>query len=465
MPGRRAGGGVKNTARGAATAPGPAQAAQGALRATPALNAAQAAQAAQGTLSAAPALNAAQAAQGTLSATPAPNAAQAAQGTLRATPALNAAQAAQGALNATQAAQGTLSALNATQAAQGTLSATPAPNAAQAAQGTLSAAPALDTLNAAQAAQGTLSATPALNAAHAAQGTLSAAPALDTLSAAPALDTLNAAQAAQGTLSAAPAPNAAQAAQAAQGTLSAAPGAASDAPDAWFLSFDCATKSFAFALLRVRPPGSRVLAAAERLAAASDAQAAAAALSDLDAETRACLHLAGCGAADLVPGVKDEDIPAVARVRAVLAYLRGPVAKALAAAAADGCPPGDSPQLHVAVEYQMGANSPARMVATVLVAHYAAANVFMVGPAFKNKLWFPSRPDLRVCHFIEKRKTLYAANKGHSRALYFEHLGPLFGHTAAAGIPVRLRKDFADSVAQVLGLLAFGDLAGAPDKF
>jgi hypothetical protein len=421
MPGRRAGGGVKNTARGAATAPGPAQAAQGALRATPALNAAQAAQAAQGTLSAAPALdtlNATQAAQGTLSATPAPNAAQAAQGTLRATPALNAAQAAQGALNATQAAQGTLSALNATQAAQGTLSATPAPNAAQAAQGTLRATPAL---NAAQAAQGTLSATPALNAAHAAQ--------------------------------------------AAQGTLSAAPGAASDAPDAWFLSFDCATKSFAFALLRVRPPGSRVLAAAERLAAASDAQAAAAALSDLDAETRACLHLAGCGAADLVPGVKDEDIPAVARVRAVLAYLRGPVAKALAAAAADGCPPGDSPQLHVAVEYQMGANSPARMVATVLVAHYAAANVFMVGPAFKNKLWFPSRPDLRVCHFIEKRKTLYAANKGHSRALYFEHLGPLFGHTAAAGIPVRLRKDFADSVAQVLGLLAFGDLAGAPDKF
>jgi hypothetical protein len=366
MPGRRAGGGVKNTARGAATAPGPAQAAQGALRATPALNAAQAAQAAQGTLSAAPALDT----------------------------------------------------LNATQAAQGTLSATPAPNAAQAAQGTLRATPAL-----------------------------------------------NAAQAAQGTLSAAPAPNAAQAAQAAQGTLSAAPGAASDAPDAWFLSFDCATKSFAFALLRVRPPGSRVLAAAERLAAASDAQAAAAALSDLDAETRACLHLAGCGAADLVPGVKDEDIPAVARVRAVLAYLRGPVAKALAAAAADGCPPGDSPQLHVAVEYQMGANSPARMVATVLVAHYAAANVFMVGPAFKNKLWFPSRPDLRVCHFIEKRKTLYAANKGHSRALYFEHLGPLFGHTAAAGIPVRLRKDFADSVAQVLGLLAFGDLAGAPDKF
>lgn len=241
--------------------------------------------------------------------------------------------------------------------------------------------------------------------------------------------------------------------------------------DEWYLSFDVATKSFAFALVRVRAPGAGTAARVEALAAAVRAGDAAGALAHakaLDAETRAAFHLAAGGAADLVPGVKDFDIPTVARVRAAVAFLETTVAAGLAAAAADGCPGRGSPRLNVAVEFQMGANAPARTVAAVLVAHFHAARVFFVGPAFKNKLWYAARPDLRHCHFVERYKSLYVANKNHTKELYFDHVGPAFGHDEGAvvrAIPARLRKDFADSIMQVLGFRAFGDAKKAAEMF
>lgn len=236
----------------------------------------------------------------------------------------------------------------------------------------------------------------------------------------------------------------------------------SAAPDRWFLSFDCATKSFAFALIRIRDPAEALAAAAA--AAQKGPEELFAAIRALDAETRACFHVAAGAAVDLVPQKKDKDIPTVERVRAVKEYLEGPVAAALAAAAADGCPGGGTRALHVAVEFQMGVNAPARTVAAVLVAHYARADVFLVGPALKNKLWYPARPDIRHCFFVERYAKLYDANKAHAKALYFDHIAPLFGHSDY-GVPPPLRKDFADSVVQVLGFLAFGDLEKAAEKF
>lgn len=251
-------------------------------------------------------------------------------------------------------------------------------------------------------------------------------------------------------------------------------GAGSDAAaprDQWYLSFDCATKSFAHALVRVRAPGPGLPAKAAALAAAyraGDGPGALALARELDAETLGCFHLAGGAAADLVPGKKDQAIPTVERVGATVAYVRGPVAALLADAAADGCPAFDSPALNVAVEFQMGANAPARTVATVLLTHYADAHTFLVGPAYKNKLWYSSAPKIRHCYYAERYQSLYTANKNHSKDLYFDHLCPAFGHDrggALARVPRRLRKDFADCITQVLGFLAYGDLENAAEKF
>jgi hypothetical protein len=239
----------------------------------------------------------------------------------------------------------------------------------------------------------------------------------------------------------------------------AARGEEGGAPGEWYLSFDCASKSFAFALLHFRPPPAGVLGELRLAAAAAKRRAAAEAGPRLDRAAellRACFHLAAGGAADLIPGKKSREVSTVERVRAVLAHLEGPVARALARAAPAGCPPGDDPRLNVAVEFQMGANVPARVVATALLTHYAKARVFMVGPSFKNKLWYACRPDLRHGLFLERYQSRYTANKNHSKRLYYDHVAPLFGHSAAEAIPLRLRADFADCVLQVLAFRAFG---------
>ena len=237
-------------------------------------------------------------------------------------------------------------------------------------------------------------------------------------------------------------------------------------PGKWYLSFDCATKSFAYALVRVTDADSLApqVSRLQRAAGESSPGRVLDALRALAAASRAGFHLAGGGAADLVPGKKDGSIHTVERVRAVLAYLRGPVAAALAAAGTRGCPPPTSPDLNVIVEFQMGPNARARVVSTVLVAEFAAANVFFVGPACKNKLWYPSRPDLRHCMFIEKYRNLYTANKKHTEALYYDHIAPLFGHPDL-GIPRGMKKDFADAVVQVLGFLSFGAVRNAAERF
>ena len=230
--------------------------------------------------------------------------------------------------------------------------------------------------------------------------------------------------------------------------------------EGWYLSFDCATKSLAFSLLRVRRPTKAWYAAAA--AEASEAAAAAAAgeggaarrLGErLDRESRGLCHLAAGGVVDLCPGRAQKEIGTVERVKALVAFLEGTVAPALAAAA--GCPPPSSPALKVAVEYQMVPNEQARKVAVALVTHYAAAGVFLVGPALKNTVAPRGRPDLHHAAFVEKYRSRYTANKRHAEALYHDYVAPLFGHRVE-GVPRERRADFADSVLQVLGWVRRG---------
>ena len=239
----------------------------------------------------------------------------------------------------------------------------------------------------------------------------------------------------------------------------------STSADEWYLSFDCATKSFAFSVLRLRPPPPDLPETIEKLSEAIRAKnwkVIDRLVREIDTTTRECFFLAGGGAADLVPGKADKEIPTVERIRAVKSYIEGPVAAVLEAA--EGCPPPDSPHLNVAVEFQMGPNAPARTVATVLLSHYSRANIFLVGPAYKNKMWYPSRPDLRHCFYVERYSKLYDANKAHARDLYFKHIAPIFGHNTGR-IPVKYQKDFADTVIQILGFLAYGDIENAAEKF
>ena len=235
---------------------------------------------------------------------------------------------------------------------------------------------------------------------------------------------------------------------------------------AWYLSFDCATKSFAWALLRVAPPGEGDAEKARTAAAAlgEDDALAARLIAELEAETRDGFRLAAGGAADLVPGVRDRSIPTVRRIRALMGYLHAVVFPAMAAA---GAPGRDDPLLKVVVEFQMGPNSKANTIKDALVATFFAADVFLVGPALKNAIRVPSRPDLDHCMFVEKYSRPYEANKAHAKTLYFDFIACVFDHDreVLGGVPRKFRADFADSVLQVLGFLLFGDAKKAAEMF
>lgn len=249
----------------------------------------------------------------------------------------------------------------------------------------------------------------------------------------------------------------------------------------WYLSFDCATKSFAWALVRVAD-GADVRARLKRLpdlieearrivsgrlslsdTALDECEGAVAAvqvaLGEAQAAAADLVRVVAGGADDLVPGKKDKEIHGVERIRALKRYLDTVVIPATRAAG-----PGVGPGLHVAVEFQMGANFHARAVATALVTVFSECDVFFVGPALKNRITVSSRPDLRHALFIENHSSSYAANKAHAKALlgFFE---TQFPHSPDLKIPRALRKDFADCLLQILAFRQFGPVHLAAEHF
>ena len=244
-----------------------------------------------------------------------------------------------------------------------------------------------------------------------------------------------------------------------------------------YLSFDCATKTFAFTVSRVSLPALRATAqmrgraAAARLLleraaarlhcrdaesqqrAAAEYSMAKDAIDRLDAETRSAIAILDGEVVDLAPGQPDASVGTVDRLRALAHYIERRVRPALALALAPAPAGGGraDPPL-VVIEYQMGPNSRARAVAAALVALFAAERIVIVGPSLKNRVAASAAG--QYGHFLQKHRTSYAANKAH--ALFnFRTVEAAF----PSGVPptsAALRGHIADSFMQVLGFILHG---------
>ena len=243
----------------------------------------------------------------------------------------------------------------------------------------------------------------------------------------------------------------------------------------WYLSFDCATKTFAFSLSRIdvaairggmRAYRSRLGAARELVrrveghlargeagAARALGESARRAVEALDRETRALIRIADGETVDLFPGVPDRAIKEVPRVRAVARYVAARVRPAMAAL----IPPGET--YCVLVEFQMALNAHSPAVAAALVALFAEEDVREVGPSLKNKMALG--PTGRYGLFTARYAKTYDANKAHARH-NFELMEAAVGTAIPPSAP-ELRGHIADSFMQVLGYLCYGkgeDLRG-----
>jgi hypothetical protein len=235
----------------------------------------------------------------------------------------------------------------------------------------------------------------------------------------------------------------------------------------WYLGFDCATKTFAYSLGRIdlashKEARARAGALAElvrrlrELGAGADAEPARTeaarlyekirdAVAKLDADTRDFVRVAAGATVDLAPGRADRDVSTVERVRALAAYVRDVVRPAIAA----HVPPTE--RLGVVVEFQMGQNPSARVIAAALLTLFIDENVFIVGPSLKNKVHTCEAG--RYGLFAERYKSSYSANKAHAK-YNFEQIEATFGTGIPPTKPAALRGHIADSFMQIVGHLS-----------
>jgi hypothetical protein len=244
----------------------------------------------------------------------------------------------------------------------------------------------------------------------------------------------------------------------------------------WYLSFDCATKTFAWTLSRIELDAAAVAAVrrrAERLAAAVESAVREEALlaardglpqlsgrqyeslekliaratktaAALRARAASWVRIADGATVDLFPGRPDATIGTVERLKAVSAYVRGRVMPSAAALPSAVAPPAP----RVLIEYQMGQNPSARAVANALVVLFADHDVWLVGPSLKNTVNF-STP---YSAFVGQYRTAYTANKAHA-AHNFAEVERLFGTAIPPG-PAAARGHMADSFMQALAFVA-----------
>jgi hypothetical protein len=247
-----------------------------------------------------------------------------------------------------------------------------------------------------------------------------------------------------------------------------APPPAAETRPRWHLSFDCATKTFAFSLSRIdidafaarkdciRQRARAVLEVARRAGALAGADPAAAARlvaevapvsAALDAESRDFVRIVDGETVDLFPGRADGEVPTVERLRGVAHYVATRIRPAVAAAV----PAGE--RLRVVVEFQMGPNARARAVAAALITLFAENDVIIVGPTLKNKI--ATCEEGRYCYFAERYRSSYSANKAHAK-YNFAQMEEAFGTTIPQTHPASLRGHIADSFMQVIGYLVHG---------
>jgi len=234
----------------------------------------------------------------------------------------------------------------------------------------------------------------------------------------------------------------------------------------YYLGFDCATKTFAFSICRIKNNFSDIAALRERYNVAFELYERAQVLANpqtdlplltriidalklavaaLDAETKGLIEIIDGSVVNLVPGRPDSEVSTVERIKALAQYVSKRILPLLKK--------DSTTNVTVVIEFQMGHNARARAIAAALVALFAEYNVIIVGPSLKNRV--STCREGMYGNFAQKYSNNYGANKAH--AIYnFSVIESVFGTQIPLTKPASLRGHIADSFMQVLGHLLYG---------
>lgn len=219
----------------------------------------------------------------------------------------------------------------------------------------------------------------------------------------------------------------------------------------WFLSFDCATKTFAYILVKINLDlfynnnhiiKQILLQVKDQLSKGIINEDLIDIIRKIDSNTKKIITIIDGRCIDLVPGIRSKDIDTVERVKKMSLYVKEYIYPLLT----------NIPKefLHVLIEFQMSHNVQSRAVSIGLIALFADYNVHFVNPCLKNKI---NMTDIgHYSNFIQKYKNSYDANKKH--ALFnFKTFESVFNQELM--ISDKLKGHIADSFMQILGHLIY----------
>lgn len=219
----------------------------------------------------------------------------------------------------------------------------------------------------------------------------------------------------------------------------------------YYLSFDCATKTFAYILVKINYQHLFVNTSELKKAlnyikdcitAGNMSDDIMTMLNKIDNNTKYAITILSGDCVDLIPNIANKDIDTVERIKLVSSYVKQSVLPLI-----EHIPISD---VSVLVEFQMSHNTQSKVVSIALLALFSDYELCLVNPSLKNKLYFTDVG--KYSNFAEKYKTRYDANKKH--ALYnFMEYERVFEQSI--NISKTLKGHIADSFMQILGHIAY----------
>ena len=219
----------------------------------------------------------------------------------------------------------------------------------------------------------------------------------------------------------------------------------------YYLSFDCATKTFAYILVKIN--FNYLYADTNELRTVCNyisnqikegkiTEDIINILHKLDNNTKNAIQFIKGECIDLIPNIANKDIDTVERIKIVSKYVKKNIYPLITDINPD--------QLSILVEFQMSHNTQSKVVSIALLTLFSDYEIHLVNPSLKNKLYFTTEG--KYCHFIEKYKNSYDANKKH--ALYnFKEFERIFNQSLTCSD--KLKGHIADAFMQILGLIMY----------
>ena len=228
----------------------------------------------------------------------------------------------------------------------------------------------------------------------------------------------------------------------------------------YYLSFDCATKTFAYSLSYVNLDIDHILKdfiedlqrgeeneqGEQGEALQGEAlQGFQSLLQKYYLKLRSIIYLMDGAVVDFFPNIPDNKINTVDRIQKMSNYIKDTIIPKL----------NDIPKLadiEIFIEFQMGSNHKARMISSALIALFSKYKVRLINPSLKNKVYITEEGKHK--HFIKKYTNLYSANKEHAKYNF-----ALIEEIFKSNIPQTKKNErghIADSFMQVLGFLLYG---------